>query len=416
MNNYKIKPTNYGRLFMFCFSIMFISRIFAIISDYNILAISYIYIVIAVFIGTYSFKKIILNLKINSSIILSIALLLYILLFCIIFVNPIMKAFTNVILKRQGMFVILTLLTAWIIKEHKLFDEFLLASFFSLSFVLLFQFLTNLSDLKFLNITNIMSSSERTRANFGFGHYNTLGGACLYNIFIGLLIKKRNLLSNTSKVILWFFILLSVLMMLVSASRSSISGLLVYICLCFYLNMQKNNKNFGRIIKVILILMILLITLLNVNISFNNMLNESNRIALFKVALPTFFNSGRELFGLGLASPEAFGMGETPYYTKWLDNGYVYTLVTTGYIGCIIYFSALIAIAIKIFKSFRCEIGTNMICIFIVYLYTALFEATLFMGNVPNYICIILFLVYTNDYFFIGENNDRITKNYFKHF
>lgn len=346
-------------------------------------------------------------------IIVSVALLTYLFLFCKIFVNPLMDQYASQMLKRQGMFVVLVIMTAWIIREYYLFDQALKAMFISVSVVLFIQFVTNISDLQFLNIASIMKGTGRTRGNFGFGHYNTLGGLCVYNIFVGLLIKKRAQRRMKFDVIIGFSIALSVLMMLVSASRSSLSGLLIYICLYFYLNIE--SKKLGRrslnFIKILIVCVIVLFIAFNLNVSYEYLLTESNRVALFDVSLPVFFKSGREWIGLGYVPPEAYGMGLTPYNTNWLDNGYIYTLVATGYIGCAIYLIAIVTIAIKIYKQSRSKIGSNMICIFVVYLYTALFETTLFMGTIPNYICVILILVYTSDSY---VKKEKVANSYLK--
>lgn len=74
-------------------------------------------------------------------------------------------------------------------------------------------------------------------------------------------------------------------------------------------------------------------------------------------------------------------------------------MITTGFIGSIIYIVALGAILKNVRRLSECSIGKNMICIFAVYLYSALFEATLFTGTIPNYVYMILFLMYGSKYF-----------------
>ena len=70
-------------------------------------------------------------------------------------------------------------------------------------------------------------------------------------------------------------------------------------------------------------------------------------MTLFSVALPTFFKSNRTWIGLGLASGEIYGQNLTPYKTYWLDNGYIYTLITSGYIGITIYVALIILFLIS---------------------------------------------------------------------
>lgn len=408
MQNRTTRLTNAQMIIMCSFAIMFISRILVISGNYKIpinpVLIAIVYILIVVYFGTYGFEKIIISQKINEAAVTAGALILYVLLFCIVFVNPLMSKYASQMLQRQGMFVVLVILSAWIINKYNLFDVFLKATFVSISVVLLVQFIMNLSDLQFLNIVNIMSSTERTRGNFGFEHYNTLGGTCVCNILIGMLIRKRKRVSRYFDCLIWGFTLLSILMLLVSASRSSITSLGIYICLYVYLNLGKGTTRF---LKIPLGCVMVTLSLFNLGMSFDNFLVKSNRFTLFDVALPAFFKSGRMMIGLGYAPTEVYGLNETPYLTYWLDNGYIYTLVTTGYIGSIIYIIALGAIIKSIHRLSKCDISKNMICIFTVYLYVALFETTLFTGTIPNYVYVILFLLYGNNCF---SKHDIVSK------
>ena len=54
--------------------------------------------------------------------------------------------------------------------------------------------------------------------------------------------------------------------------------------------------------------------------------------------------SGRILIGLGYASNADYGSNLTPYMTSWLDNSYMYYLITTGVIGFAIIMIALVVI------------------------------------------------------------------------
>ena len=151
------------------------------------------------------------------------------------------------------------------------------------------------------------------------------------------------------------------------------------------------------IIKFILATIVGVLLLLNFGGGkYEDALMYSNRYTIFYNAIPAFFRSGRTLIGLGLASPEVYGQNLTQYKTYWLDNGYAYTLITTGYIGMIIYGIVILLIFKNLKKASNIYItGKIIFGIYVMYLFGSLFEATLFNGGVlQNYIYIPIFLLY----------------------
>lgn len=406
MKNITIKSTKPQLLIIISFAVMFISRVLVISGNYTIpvdaTLIQIVYLCIIITMGVLKDGKVRISKIPSESAVLSMALIVHVILFTCVFVNPAMSKYAVQMFQRQGMFVLIVVFSAWIIGKYRLFDTFLKTVFIALSTILFIQFITNISDLQYLNIASVMSSVGRTRGNFGFGHYNTLGGACICNILIAHLMQKRKCAGVYLKWLIPPFVFMSIVMLLVSASRSSISSLGIYVCLYLFLNLEikRLGKRTIRFLKIFLACLMVLLLIFNLGMSFETFLSESNRFTLFSVALPTFFKSGRTIIGLGYAPTEVYGLNETPYLTYWLDNGYIYTLITTGYIGSIIYIVALGAIFKSMRRLSKCSIGKNMICIFVVYLYGALFEATLFTGTIQNYVYIILFLVYGSNYFF----------------
>lgn len=406
MGNITIKSIKSQLLIIISFAVMFISRVLVISGNYTLpidaTLIQIVYLGIVITMGILKDRKILISKKPSESVVVSMALITHVILFTCVFVNPVMSKYAAQMFQRQGMFVLIVVFSAWIIGKYRLFDAFLKTVFISLSTILFIQFITHISDLQYLNIASVMSSIGRTRGNFGFGHYNTLGGVCVCNILISHLIQKRKSAGVYMKWLIPPFVLLSIIMLLVSASRSSISSLGIYICLYLFTNLEIKHlgKRTTRFLKIFLAFLMVMLLISNLGMSFESFLSESNRFTLFSVALPTFFKSGRTMLGLGYAPTEVYGLNETPYLTYWLDNGYIYTLITTGYIGSIIYIVALCAILKNIRRLSKCSIGKNMICIFAVYLYSALFEATLFTGTIQNYVYIILFLMYGSKYFF----------------
>ena len=119
---------------------------------------------------------------------------------------------------------------------------------------------------------------------------------------------------------------LMLLMLLGSASRNSVTGILIFVLVEIYLNLEKYalGKIYKNFIKIIIVMAVFIIGFWGMSgISIENLLIESNRMTLFSVALPTFFKSGRTWIGLGLASGEIYGQNLTSYRTYWMDNGYI---------------------------------------------------------------------------------------------
>lgn len=407
MKNLTYGSTTIKQVFAFSYTVLLFSRLAVISGNYTInfdpVLLEIIYLVFLSFWGLYVNNfKIEFN-KLNKTFtVICFLLMLYIVLFGIVFVNPEIRAYTSSMFKRQNMFFIIVIITSIIIIKYKLFDTFLLVSFFVTSITLMLQFITNISELNLTNLMNALSFTERTRVNFGFGHYNLLGGTCVCNILNWLLIKKRNLIKPSTRIISMIFVILSVIMLLSSASRTAITSLIIFGGVYLFINLNKLpiNKNVVILLRILIIAGITFVGILTFSgTSFDDLIYEANRFTLFDAALPTFFKSERTWIGLGYAANEVYGTHLTPYLTYWLDNSYMYTLVTTGYIGSSIYAVIILIILKRINKLKNIKIGKYMICIFAVYLYIGLFEVTLFIGTAFGYFYVILLLVYISNYF-----------------
>jgi len=398
---YLDKNVSVKSIIIFCYSLLFASRINVLISSstpsqlWIVLEIIYLAI-ISFFCFLYPKPVLKINKKLNSQILVQIILILHTVLFGVVFINA---QFSNLIydyFQSQILFFLIVILTVAVACKYRLLYPILKASFYVLSFFLLFKLIANISDLNLSNISNIFVSGLRTRANFGFGHYNVLGNACSCNIMIWILLKNKKQ-SMMSKWIQNAFAAISAIMLLCSASRTALTGLVLYVLVFYFLELDRilKNKRFKGFCRALIVICIVSIVLMVfADIGFESFLVESNRITLVKAAIPALLNSNRVLFGLGYAANITYGTNLTPYTTYWLDNGYIYYLVTTGVIGL----SLIVLIILMIWKGLTrhadLKIGKQVVAIFFVYLYSALFEGLLFQsGSVTNYIYMILFFV-----------------------
>ena len=297
--------------------------------------------------------------------------------------------------KSQIMFVVILCVTVWAIQRLQAEQEYMTTAYFALSGILLLQLVRNYTEIDLSNLRNIFTATQRTRANFGFGHFNTLGGACVCNL---LLIywhrnRKRNLLRRSFNIVM---VCVSVCMLLCSASRSSLTSIILFFMVYYYISLDYSGQSKRTIwaIRICLCMAALLLFLwAYLGFSFSDFLESSQRIYIFTRAIPTFFSAGKLGLGLGYASSVHYATALTPYTTYWMDNAYVYYMITTGFLGLILIMSALVMMVVELKKGISSQAGRILFSAFVLYLYVSCFEVFLFdSGNCLNYIYLPWFL------------------------
>ena len=339
----------------------------------------------------YAFEKIKRNEKFGTfhiSTFLSILLAVYIVIFGKVYINPPLSQYTNGIFMRQTLFLLVVFSTVAVTCVYHLFDGVLLTAYYVFTFIILFQFLTNITDIAQLNVATVFNDSERARVTYGFSHYNALGAFCICYLMIWIILRKRGQMPFGNKWINYLTLLVSVIMLFGSASRNAISGFIVF-SLC-YLFMVLRESKIGQRVRffvecTIAIIVVLFFSYGLTGLSFSDLLNQSNRETLLEVALPTFLKSGRMVVGLGLASNEIYGLNQTPYKTYWLDNSYIYVLITSGYLGCVFYVIMTIILFVGLNRVANHALRKIFLSLAIMYMFWA--------GVMQNYIYMIIFLV-----------------------
>ena len=366
-------------IFILSFSLLLFSRIAVLTGNYYVpidpVMIEIIYILNTLILLYLNNKgKFFVNLKSLKNNIVSILLLIHVLLFGIVFVNPLMKDTISSQFKSQIVFDVIILVTTIAINNFNALDKFIEISYYTLGIFLFIQFITHLGDIKINNIAHVMSVEERVRSNFGFGHYNALGAACLCMIILTIYLKEKKRLINI------LILGMAIIMLLCSASRNALTGFCVFIIAYIIqrLNRSDVNPKIRFISKLILLMMIILLIPFAMELDYNQLLKISQRSLIFYVAFPLYINSGRIFTGLGYASNIAYGSNMTPYTTYWLDNSYMYYLITTGVIGFAIILIAVLILGKRIVKNRFLDKGDIICSLYFVYLYTALFEVIIF--------------------------------------
>lgn len=329
----------------------------------------------------------------------------HIVLFCYVFTNPRMPGSLG-IGQAMVLFFLVVVFTAWYVRDRNIQRGFCALCFRLLGIILTVQLFTHFGDVNLSGLSSLFSADQRVRTVFGFGHPNTLGGMCvaLFMMFIFMNVCEERRGQGWFIISIDFGLLaVALLMLLCSASRSSLIGLALLIA--FYCSGRlKTGGKYSRLayrVSRLVLLMAIAYAISSVlgSMSLDSAIVQSNRLTLLDHALPELFRSGRLMVGLGYVSNSSYGMGLTPYNTLWLDNSYVYYLVATGVIGFVLILGSVFCLSYGCLKSVE---GSNLqACVqasLISYLFMAFFEVVLLVGNPLNYFLLpfLLSLICTN--------------------
>ena len=337
-----------------------------------------------------------------------VVILIHTVLFGLVLTNDLTNHLIFPFFMRQAILIAIVFASYFLVKKYGLIKEFLKVSYYVMSLVLLTQLVINIGELNLSNIASIFISAERTRASFGFVHYNTLGTICVVNIILGFIVKEYKR-SRTENIIQWIFFAVALVMLLCSASRSSLISLFIYLAVMFLIGMERivGDKTITKIVRMFLIIAIIVIVLILIGIiDFGDLLIEANRATLVNHAIPTWLESGRIWQGLGYLSNADYAFNLTPYRTYWLDNSFIFYLVTTGIIGFVMIMTVVLIFAIGLAKNAKNTFTKKVLALFISYMFFSFFEVTMFSSAPFNYILMVLFAMVLSGY--KGEKNTTI--------
>lgn len=202
----------------------------------------------------------------------------------------------------------------------------------------------------FRNLTSFMNI-ERTRSAFGFVQANTTADICLAALTIGLLLRvaEKNRITQYGKVFKrWIFLshIIMIIILISTASRGALLALLALYGCYWYQSVDKyiaNKKLFGFVKPMCIGLFALMLgAYIYADYIVPGNVDISYRLANFTVNIPTLISSGRLLTGWGFVNKSVFANGRIISGTGYTDNYYLYVLVTTGIIGCVIMLSYLV--------------------------------------------------------------------------
>lgn len=319
------------------------------------------------------------KLKNSTLLFWGVAFFLYIVLFGKVLVNNNLKELTEFTFNALLMFYMLVFVMASYVCSHEHREiVFVKITFWTFTFGIILSAVLNwdgtlgLSEL----ISNIFGGYTRTRATFGFYHANAAANIALCVIIMSsylIYISKKRILYITIDMFMTYIIL-------ATASRTALSALILFGMLLAYntfLNRVK-SKNEKNILTAVLILAILLHLLFSSESGIEGLFKLSNRSYNFIYNIPVLVNSGRLWIGLGLiGSGEFYQLSQ--YNTFFVDNYFLYILMSTGIIGLIFIVCFMIYIGKSLVKHVdRTKFGKLTLIVFCVNVFSSLGE-TCFM-------------------------------------
>ena len=259
----------------------------------------------------------------------------YVILFGKILVNNSLKGLTEFTFNALVIFYVLVFIMASYIKDSKCRKvTFVKTTFWTFTIGMIFSAALNWDGKLALGelVSNVFGGYTRTRAAFGFYHPNAAANIALCVIVLSSYLVCENRKKN-------IYLIIDVFMMyiiLATASRTTLSALILFIVLLMYSRLinkiKSNNGKRGLIVGLILIVMLLL--LFSGENGIAGLFTLSNRSYNFIYNVPVLVKSGRLWIGLGLiGSGEFYQLPQ--YNTFFVDNYFLYVLMSTGILGLI---------------------------------------------------------------------------------
>lgn len=328
-----------------------------------------------------------------------VAFLLYITLFGKVLVNNNLKELTEFTFNALLVFYMLIFMMASYISSHERREiAFAKTTFWTFTFGIVISAVLNWDGkLGFGElISNIFGGYTRTRATFGFYHANAAA-----NIALCVIIMSSYLICVSKKRILYIAIdMLMTYIILATASRTALSALILFVMLLVYstfLNRVKSNNEKNGL-TAILVLVIVLLLLFSSESGIEGLFKLSNRSYNFIYNIPVLINSERLWIGLGLiGSGEFYQLSQ--YNTFFVDNYFLYVLMSTGIIGLIFIVCFMIYIGKNLVKNADgTKFGKLTLIVFCVNVFSSLGETCFMYPSFTScFAYTVLYLLYACD-------------------
>lgn len=176
--------------------------------------------------------------------------------------------------------------------EHNHLNDFLKYSFgayaaiISVCLIKYFPDSTNFANL----FSNIFTNHDRIRFSFGFIHANYIGNMCLVCLISSFAVLVLLNIKKTARILILSFDLILIWIMLLSASRASITGLIVFVVIYLYFKNYYliKSRNIRVLVTVLMCFMFLVLVVFTTTGNFQELLE--NTIEAYCL-IPIYLNS-----------------------------------------------------------------------------------------------------------------------------
>ena len=292
--------------------------------------------------------------------------------------------------------------------------KFLKHSYYSIGIVLFSAFVLYNDKFQFiLHLSNLFSRDSRYRWEYGFYHANFVGNVTICLLLLSFIIdqikKKTNSRVAFSKILCVGINIVSVCMLLASASRSNMLAIIVLGLAFLFANIDEwlpiKRRYTGIIQGFIVILIIMLVLFSGSDNTYDSLFKLSNRSLNFTINIPSLIANGKVLFGIGYVDAGLFGSNKLPMATWYVDNSYLYVFLTMGIVGIAWFIFLLARLFLKLRKYDKAfDLNSTFTCVFVTYLFLGMSETCIFY---PTFVSSFVYFVAFISCCFIKDNCDE---------
>lgn len=297
-----------------------------------------------------------------------------------VFYNVLVSAFSYIIFFLSVRFVIANNLSMYLVRIKLL----LLGTF------LIGLYIINFDGLKFLNPDTLRAmflSGGRYRYAFGLNHVNSLGYCCFFYLAFLAIYRHMRTLSSLNKnhkkggglidfYLSWVCTPIVIIMLLSSASRSSITSIILFWMILYFINNYQRLGSRTKFMYIFISIILLFIIIFLVDWDF--VYQQSGRERNYINGLEALQNINTLIVGLGLtgAGSEFLSFVGLAY----VDSVYLANLLQTGILGCLFFFGSIFYFTRCYFRNINGLSKLHQLCgcLLIAMLYRGLFEGALF--------------------------------------
>lgn len=291
-----------------------------------------------------------------------------------------------------------------IVINSNLTGKFIKINLFTIGAFLFWRYCINFDGIDFIRVIgNFWSSNQsvRYRNAYGLYHANATGTLCytylvlfvLDTYYKGSYEKTNNLVEKIFYSIECVLLVIVFIMLLSTGSRNSLICALLFPVLFLTIRYFSRIHTIERHVQVAV--GIILVALLAIRLNFSSFLEQSNRLSNFS-NLNLLSKYDKWITGLGISDSGNFISGVLPLLgTTYLDNFYLWVLLTTGIIGCILllipvgYFTvSMVSKSLRETPFFASVTAALLVAIFSAFFETNLIYPT-FISSMINWIIFI---------------------------